>query len=220
MEDSPLSNRLSALHSEHRAQSRADRDRRTNRACLAAVRDGATRTAREAAALDLRRRCRALCAATIARRAHGLTADAIEDLTQDVMLRLLASPAGTDPSPAYIETIAAHVLIDQHRHRARRGLDGTSISLDDPEATILETLPDPGAGTESVALEHAAEDHLLRAIRALLRPRDVEIVLRRADGDPHERIAADLGLAVPHVRKLAERALRRLREASPALIAG
>ena len=218
METDSLAGRLDALHARRRVRAGQGTERASNRTCLAQVRTSGDAAARERAASLLRRQCRALCAAVIARKAAGLSADAIEDLTQDVLIRLLRSPEGTDPSPAYIETIAANVLIDRHRHRERRGLAGANVSLDDPDAVEFVALADPDADTENTALARASYDGLIEAIRRLLRPRDAEIVLRRADGVPHERIAEDLGLAVPHVRKLAERAMRRLRENAPALI--
>ncbi len=217
MEPTQLATRLATLHSERRATATASPDRRSNRECLEAVRSTADPSLRESAAKDLIRRCRALCAATIARQRAGLNADAIDDLAQDVLVKLLASPEGTDPSPAYIETIAAHVLIDRHRHTARRGLDGPTVSFDDPDNGLMDLMPDATPTPEATVVERVGKERLVSAIREILRPREAEIVLRRADGDPHENIAADLGLAVPHVRKIAERAFRRLRENAPAL---
>uniref|UniRef100_UPI00286A0803 hypothetical protein n=1 Tax=Armatimonas sp. TaxID=1872638 RepID=UPI00286A0803 len=68
--------------------------RQTNKELLAVVRDTAsTKRERDLAGEQLRRQVKTLCAATLARQARTLLANELEDLTQEVVIRLLQSPA-------------------------------------------------------------------------------------------------------------------------------
>jgi RNA polymerase sigma factor (sigma-70 family) len=215
MEDS-AKDRLLQLRAwkEQRKEVAAAPRRATNRELLAVVRDTRTTDAERSRAADtLRRQIKTLCAAAISRCGDAtLSGGDLEDLTQDVLIRLLQSPESADPTPAYIAKVAANLLIDQRRHRARRGLNLAPVSLDEPEdgdGPAREFI-DPEENVEETVLTRLAETSLRATIEKLLKPGEATVVLRRAEGAAHDEIAAELGQSCASVRKQYERGLRRL----------
>ena len=72
--------------------------RKTNRELLTVIRsEKSSNVERNRAAETLRRQLKTLCAATLSRRGDGFTSGELEDLTQDVFLRLLQSSTDADP---------------------------------------------------------------------------------------------------------------------------
>lgn len=215
---SPMLQNLRDLHQKRRAdEATMPRPARsTNGELLEAVRCAPTERARSAAAETLRRQVRSLCAAALARSGRGLSAQELDDLVQDVFLRLLQSPAGTDPSPAYIHRIAANLLIDQHRHLARRGQDQVVQSLDDADGEAERTAAASGPGVEESVLAALEARALRELIERLLKPTEAQILMRRSEGAAHDEIAQELGLSCANVRKQWERGVKRLRERMPA----
>lgn len=187
--------------------------RQTNKELLATVRD-TTCSARERdrAAEQLRRQVKTLCAATLARQARTLAANELEDLTQEVVVRLLQSPAGTEPTSAYIARIATNLLIDRQRHLVRRGQDKLAYSLDDTEDGETRDLPDPETRVEETVLARLQQRAMREALLTLLKPNEALVVLRRAEGASHDEIAEELGTNAACVRKQAERGLKRLKD--------
>lgn len=213
--NSPLLNSLQSLHRERRAEAPAPA-RHTNRELLEKIRHGASERVRSDAAETLRRQVRSLCAAALARGQRNLTAQEIDDLVQDVFVRLLQSPEGVDPSPAYLHRIAVNLLIDRHRRLARRGLDQTPVSLDDPDSEVERTAADPSPGVEETVLGAIEARSLREFLLRTLKPTEVKILLRRSEGAAHDEIAAELGLSCANVRKQCERSLKRVRTCLPA----
>lgn len=214
MEDS-VKNRLLQLKAwkDQQATPVAAPKRATNRELLAVMREArSTEAERSRAADGLRRQIKTLCAAAISRCGDAtLSGGELEDLTQEVLIRLLQSPETCDPTPAYIAKVAANLLIDQRRHRVRRGQNLAPLSLDAPvEDGPAHDVVDPDENVEEVVLSRLAETSLRSAIEKLLKPAEAKVVLRRAEGAAHDEIAAETGLSCANVRKQYERGLRRL----------
>jgi RNA polymerase sigma-70 factor, ECF subfamily len=187
--------------------------RQTNKELLAVIRSAeSSKRERDTAAELLRRQIKSLCAATLARQARMLAANELEDLTQEVVIRLLQSPAGTEPTGAYIARIATNLLIDRQRHLIRRGQDKQALSLDDTEEGETRDLPDPETRVEETVLARIQQRAIREALLTLLKPNEAIVVLRRAEGASHDEIAEELGTNAACVRKQAERGLKRLRE--------
>lgn len=133
--------------------------------------------------------------ATTLRRRFG--PEAAEDLAQETWLRLLASDAASRVrSPrAFLLRIAANLMIDRRRRRARR-----------PEVGAAEAPAGAGAGAAQGAdqLELLA---LKQAVLGLPTPlRDV-FVLSRYEGMTYQSIAAHLNISVKTVEWRMSRAL-------------
>ena len=187
--------------------------RQTNKELLAVIRESAnSKRERDVAAEILRRQVKSLCAATLARQARTLMANELEDLTQEVVIRLLQSPASTEPTSAYIARIATNLLIDRQRHLVRRGQDKQAFSLDDTEDGETRDLPDLETRVEESVLVRIQQRAIRDALLTLLKPNEALVVLRRAEGASHDEIAEELGTNAACVRKQAERGLKRLRE--------
>ena len=187
--------------------------RQTNKELLAVIRESAnSKWERDVAAEMLRRQVKSLCAATLARQARTLMANELEDLTQEVVIRLLQSPASTEPTSAYIARIATNLLIDRQRHLVRRGQDKQAFSLDDTEDGETRDLPDLETRVEESVLVRIQQRAIREALLTLLKPNEALVVLRRAEGASHDEIAEELGTNAACVRKQAERGLKRLRE--------
>jgi RNA polymerase sigma factor (sigma-70 family) len=134
----------------------------------------------------------------------GLTNEDREDVTQDTLLKLIASPAILDPHPAYIKRIVANILIDRHRHAASRGLVCKVANSDE----VLTVYAESVAAESTPADENVCVDDLL----ALLNDRERTVVASRIAGKSHAEIADVLGVSSPSVRKLHERAITKLRK--------
>ncbi|WP_309721475.1 RNA polymerase sigma factor [Armatimonas sp.] len=187
--------------------------RQTNKELLAVIRDDAsTKAQRDRAAEQLRRQIKSLCAATLARQARTMLANELEDLTQEVVIRLLQSPASTEPTGAYITRIATNLLIDRQRHLIRRGQDKQALSLDDTEDGETRDVVDPEIRVEDGVLARIQQRAIREALLTLLKPNEAIVVLRRAEGASHDEIAEELGTNAACVRKQAERGLKRLKE--------
>ena len=187
--------------------------RQTNKELLAVIRESAnSKRERDVAAEMLRRQVKSLCAATLARQARTLMANELGDLTQEVVIRLLQSPASTEPTSAYIARIATNLLIDRQRHLVRRGQDKQAFSLDDTEDGETRDLPDLETRVEESVLVRIQQRAIREALLTLLKPNEALVVLRRAEGASHDEIAEELGTNAACVRKQAERGLKRLRE--------
>ena len=215
---SPMLKSLQDLHQRRRSEAPAPAAARrsTNAELLEQVRCAPTERARNLAAETLRRQVRSLCAAALTRHRSGLSAQELEDLVQDVFVRLLQSPPDTDPSPAYLHRIAVNLLIDQHRHQARRGQEHAALSLDDPDSEVERTTPATGPGVEESVVAAMEARALREFMSKVLKPTEARILLRRSEGAAHDEIAAELGLSCANVRKQWERGVKRLRDRMPA----
>lgn len=185
------------------AASVAPQKRYTNAELLSRARSGATTAVRSNAALALRQRIVGIVW-SIAAVHVGLTNEDREDVTQDTLLKLIASPAILDPHPAYIKRIVANILIDRHRHAASRGLICKVANSDE----VLTVYAESVAAESTPADENFCVDDLL----ALLNDRERTVVASRIAGKSHAEIADVLGVSSPSVRKLHERAITKLRK--------
>ena len=192
---------------ENRPQER----RATNRELLEAVRNAPTAAERDRAADALRRQIKSLCAAIIDRQNSALTAQEVEDLTQEVLLRLLQSRSveTVDPTPAYLHRIATNVLIDHLRFLKRRGLTAPTAG---PESEAeMARLADPRPSVEEEALGRIRTRELRAALVRLLRPLEADVLWLRAEGASHLDIAAELGIQEANARKHLQRGINRLK---------
>ena len=186
-----------------------------NAELLQAARHGKTATERDRAAEELRRRVKTLCAAALDRYTSHLTAQEADDLTQDVLMRLLCAASDEESAPveisaSYIGRVAVNLLIDKRRSLDRRGLNKLGVSVDDCEAAIA--IPDPAPIPADQVADSFHEYQLQAAIQQMLSPTEAKVVWLRVAGDlSHAEIADELGIKEANARKHYERGLKRLR---------
>jgi RNA polymerase sigma factor (sigma-70 family) len=150
-------------------------------------------------------------------RRRGLDRHTAEDLTQEILIKLLAALPRHEHDPdrgrfrSWLKTVVRHVLEDhrrRQRHRLEPGGVGGSTALE-----RLNDLPAPEAVEElSVAVDRrtaAWEAEILDRIRARVEPTSwAAFCQRMVDRRPAAEIAAELGLTVGAVYKAAERIKR------------
>jgi RNA polymerase sigma factor, sigma-70 family len=192
--------------------------RETNAELLHIIRTAKSEQERSRAAEVLRRQVKSLCAAVTDRYTSALTAQEADDLTQEVMVRLITSAAGTardgqvlEPTPAYIQRIAVNLLIDQKRFLDRRGLSRPGVSVDDSETAV--SVPDPRVSVEADVVGKFHRRDLREALKRTLSPVEARVLWMRSDGASHSEIADALGIKEANARKHHERGLKRLKKA-------
>ncbi len=185
--------------------------RQSNAELLAATRHGKTASEKNRAAEELRRRIKTLCAAALDRYTSQLTAQEADDLTQEVIVRLLCTSDETaEITSSYISRVAVNLLIDKRRALDRRGLNKPGVSVDDCEAAIA--LPDPAPTPEQSLAANFDSFRLRQVISDALSPTEAKVVWLRVAGDlSHAEIAEELGIKEANARKHYERGLKRLR---------
>lgn len=191
--------------------------RETNQELLQKALTAACPRERDRAAETLRRQIKSLCAAVIDRYAGSrLSAQEVEDLAQEVLLRLLTtgkedavSAVTVDPSPAYVTRIAVNLLIDRQRFQKRRGLNAPAVSLDDSYEAA--SVPDTRLSVEEDVVTRLYRTELRASLKRTLNPMEAEVVWRRSEGATHQEIAAELGIQQANARKHCERGLKRLK---------
>lgn len=187
--------------------------RQSNSELLMLARNGKTASERNRSAEELRRRVKTLCAAALDKYTGHLTAQEADDLTQDVIVRLLTSSEENAPveiTASYVQRVAVNLLIDKRRRLDRRGLSKPGVSVDDSEAAIA--IPDPAPTPAQSAQEKFQEYQLHQAIAKALSPTEAKVVWLRVAGDmSHAEIAEELGIKEANARKHFERGLKRLR---------
>jgi RNA polymerase sigma-70 factor (ECF subfamily) len=146
--------------------------------------------------------------ATMARRLRAFVARRVpdsdaDDITQDILLRILRSGRTADDAaatPAWLFTVARNAVIDHYRTRKSH----------DPLPPGLEQLPDADADNEpSPALQEAAR--CLRPVVATLDDayRDA-VTMVDLDGMTHTAAACAAGLSVPGMKSRVQRGRRQL----------
>lgn len=164
-------------------------------------------------------------------RRYGLDHDAAEDLTQEILLKLLEALPRHEHQPdrgrfrSWLKTVVRHVLADRRRRQRRRpepGGVGGSTALE-----RLGDLPGTEAAEElSVAVDRqtaAWEAEVLERVRARVEPASwAAFCQRMVERRPAAEIAAELGLSVGAVYKATERIKRMViqecrDDASPSL---
>lgn len=189
--------------------------RESNRELLDKAMNATAEWQRNRAAETLRRQIKTLCASVVDRHTSALTSQEVEDLTQEVFLRLLTSQKGNvgeavvDPTPAYIARVAVNLLIDRRRSLKRRGLDQIPASVEDEVVTA--TLRDPNPSVEDTVLLNLRTRELRRALITSLSPTEAKVIWMRTEGASHEEIARELNIKEPNARKHCERGLKRLK---------
>lgn len=180
------------------------RERFTNAELLNRARTGSTTAVRSAAAMALRQRITGIVW-SIAALHVGLTHEDREDITQDTLIKIIATPTIEDPHPAYVKRIVSNILIDRHRHATSRGLV-CKVSNSDEVLSIY---------AESVASESQSEVAApsMDCLLSHLNVRERNVITARIEGKSHAEIAESLGVSPPAVRKVHERALDKLRKA-------
>jgi RNA polymerase sigma-70 factor (ECF subfamily) len=161
----------------------------------------------------------------------GLDLHAAEDLTQEILLRLLEALPRHEHKPdrgrfrSWLKTVVRHVLADRRRRQSRRpepeGVGGSTA------LGRLGDLPGPEAVEElSVAVERrtaAWEAEVLERVRARVEPMSwAAFCQRMIERRPAAEVAAELGLTVGAVYKAADRIKRMViqecrDDASPSL---
>ncbi len=164
-------------------------------------------------------------------RRYGLDLHTAEDLTQEILIKLLEALPRHEHNPdrgrfrSWLKTVVRHVLADRRRRQRRRpepGGVGGSTALE-----RLGDLPGPEAVEElSVAVERrtaAWQAEVLDRVRARVEPTSwAAFCQRMIERRPAAEVAAELGLTVGAVYKAAERIKRMViqecrDDASPSL---
>ena len=150
---------------------------------------------------DAYRAMRTQLQAFIARRVENT--QAAEDLTQEVLLRLVRSNADELADPAaWLYRVARNVIIDHYRTRRP---DPARV-----EASELSNSVDPFADDPSLARQELAQC-LRSLINQLDEPYQSAITAVDLDGRTHASVAAQTGLSVPGMKSRVQRARRQLR---------
>jgi RNA polymerase sigma-70 factor (ECF subfamily) len=161
-------------------------------------------------------------------RRHGLDFHSAEDLTQEILLKLLEALPRHEHKPdrgrfrSWLKTVVRHALADRQRRRPEPGGVGGSTALE-----RLGNLAGPEAVEElSVAVERrtaAWQAEVLDRVRARVEPTSwAAFCQRMIERRPAAEVAAELGLTVGAVYKAADRIKRMViqecrDDASPSL---
>ena len=153
---------------------------------------------------DAFRAMRARLHAFIARRVES--PQTAEDLTQEVLLRLLRSSSNhlADPT-AWLYRVARNVIIDHYRNRHR------TTPLDTDTAPAADAVTDPFADDPDSARRELARC-LRPMIEQLPEPYRSAVTAVDLDGATHASEAARIGLSVPGVKSRVQRGRRQLRQ--------
>lgn len=150
-------------------------------------------------------------AAKIVRRYHpGIPDRDLEDLTQDVMVRIISRRDDYDPERGKLSSFVWWQATGVVRGR---------ISRDDTERRERRTLtwaPEPDALDE--VIRHVDAERLVRMCAEYARhrsDRELRVLLRRADGATYEEIGAEMGVTRERVRQMDARLMRSLRGHRP-----
>lgn len=131
--------------------------------------------------------------------------DDVQDLVQEVFLRLSARGAGQgiDNLRGYVFQVAASVLVDRARRRVVRRQDA-HVELDLERAAAANLGPDRiVAGRQALKAATAVLDRMPERTRTIF-------VLRRLEGMAYRDIAARLGVSISAVEKHMLRATEKL----------
>lgn len=139
-------------------------------------------------------------------RSYRLNAADVEDLTQDVFLRLAAPSTQTAlrKPDAFVFTLARNLVRDRARRLHTRAL-ATSVTVDDVDLTCERPTPEEA---------HELNERLREVQEVLnsLKPNTREVfVLHRVQGNSYSEIAALMGISVSMVEKHVMSAILALR---------
>lgn len=127
---------------------------------------------------------------------YRLNADDVDDLTQEVFMRLAVPgvPADLRRPDAFVFTLARNLLRDRARRLHTRAL-ATAVAVDDLELPC-------GRPTPEQSLEH--DERLQRALAVLdaLKPATRRVfVMHRVHGHSYAELARELGVSVSMIEK-------------------
>ncbi len=138
----------------------------------------------------------------------------VDDLSQDVLLRLYGSRLRYEPvAPfeVFLKTIIFNLCLNHLRYHKRRRATSLS-SLGDGDEPLGNTLSDPrGDMPERDAMRHERALAVREAIRRLPTNQRRALELAHFSGLPHEEVSRRVGLSVAAVKSLVWRARENLR---------
>ena len=147
----------------------------------------------------------------IVRKYHpGIPERDLEDLTQDVMVRIIARRDDYDPERGKLSAFVWWQATGVVRGR---------ISRDETERRERRTLtwaPEPDALEE--VIREIDGDRLMRLLSDYAQhrsDRELWVLLRRADGATYEEIGAEMGVTRERVRQMDARLMRQIRSHAP-----
>lgn len=142
----------------------------------------------------------------------GLDAHAIDDLTQEVLIKYLhAWPGADEPDnpAAWIQRAAGNAVIDHLRRGKRKPAQNFGAGGDDPVALLMATLR--AAGTPSLVV---VGDDVWQAALQLVSSADADVLRRRfLDGVSAADLAAEYGVSRAAIDQRTARAKARMRDA-------
>ena len=152
---------------------------------------------RDEAYRKMRSRLRAFIAARVE------NPETAEDLTQEVLLRLVRSGSAVDDPTAWLYRVARNVIIDHYRGRRPHPADPTMPSA---EGVVDPFADDPdGARFELARCLRSLVDRLPQPYRSAVRSVDL-------DGTTHAAATASAGVSVSGMKSRVQRGRRQLRD--------
>jgi RNA polymerase sigma-70 factor (ECF subfamily) len=144
-----------------------------------------------------------------------------EDLTQEVLLRVLRNAPDWEPAAKFstwLYTIARNICIDYSRrmvHRTTTSLDGvrTGDGESSKATARIERVVGPDRGGEAAALGKEAATRIEAAIATLPDEQREVFLMREVMDLPFAEIAEVTGVPLPTVKSRMRYALERLRQA-------
>ena len=145
-----------------------------------------------------------------------------EDLTQEVLLRVLRNAGAWEPSAKFstwLYTIARNICIDYSRrmvHRNTSSLDGVVGHAAAPERSgplRIDRVVGADRGGEAAAVDKETAARIETAIASLPEEQREVFLMREVMDMPFAEIAEVTGIALPTVKSRMRYALERLRQA-------
>ena len=140
--------------------------------------------------------------------------DGIDDLAQDVFLRLFRALPGFR-NEALVSTYLYRITVNvaQDEWKRRRRVDRTHVSISDESTAWEDRLehpgPNPEQGLEEREFQQLVEEHLMR----LSTVERAVLVLYHQEERSYEQIAGTLGLPIGTVRTHLHRGRKKMRDA-------
>ncbi len=134
---------------------------------------------------------------------HGVPRDEVDDLVQDVFLRLATRTHFESPThlEAYIFRSAANLLHDRHRRQVTRATARHEAYEEDIHGSVFAT-----PGPDRVVHSAQRLERLLAALEELPERTRKVFTLYHLEDLPHRKIAERLGIAVSTIEKHMARA--------------
>lgn len=135
--------------------------------------------------------------------AHRVAPSDVDDVTQDILVRILRSGHDAqviEATPAWLYTVARNAVIDHYRTRRRHA----------PLPSDLVEVPDEPAHTEPHEGLLDAARCLRPAVAMLPEPYRTAVTMVDLDGMTHAAAAAATGISVPGMKSRVQRGRRKL----------